>query len=111
MMGPLYRFRDTEHLKQLLDAIHQSGITISKRDPTNILDAYWFRKGLGKVHGSIGTEEWESVIYLAYGHTFNPLCWFFDAVLLKKIETIFLSTNSERIHFPTVEIEAAKNKE
>lgn len=111
MMGPLHRFRDNEHLKQLLDAASASGISIAEDDSADLPGAYWFRKGLGKVHGSVGTEDWESMMYFGFGHPFNPLLWHSDGTLLKRIETIFLSQGSERLHPSDLESEEIQDRE
>lgn len=104
MMGPLHRFRDQEHLTQLFDAIVESGISIAKDHSTISPQTYVFQQGLGKILGSVGTEEWESMIYFGYGHPFNPLLWYSDGILLKKIEAIFLSQGTGRVHSDSQEL-------
>ena len=96
-MGPLHRFRDREHLNRMISAIRGSGISVTDDRSANTIGTYIFRKGLGKVVGAIGAEEWESMMYFGFGHPFNPIFWYSDGKLLKQIESIFLSQGSERI--------------
>ena len=110
-MGPLHRFRDREHLEQLLDATVESGISITGDDRAKSPGAYWFRKGLGKIHGSLWAEERESMMYFGFGHPFNPLLWYSDRTLLKEIEAVFLSQGSERVNPPQARPESAANSE
>jgi hypothetical protein len=98
MMGPLYKFRDDDHLNRMIESVRSFGISVVEDPRVDSSGAYCFRKGIGKVHGAIGTDEWDSMIYLGFGHPMNPFLWYFDGALQKQIETVFLAEGSERIN-------------
>jgi|SRR6185437_16818497 len=91
-MGPLYSCDGHADIERLLAAVRGAGIRIAS-DPTSS-QAYWFRRGLGLVHGSYwgGTRH---ALYFGFGHPFNPFLWAADAKLLRSIEAV-LEANGSR---------------
>ena len=100
MIGRTHIYKDSEHLKMLLDKLRESGIEINPIDKTD-LESYSFRSGLGRVYGSIGFGDVKTSIYFGFGHPFNPFLWFSDSKLLKQIQDVLLSNGSDKIKYET----------
>jgi hypothetical protein len=97
MMGPLHRFRGQQHLDKLLAEAQATGIKVKPDKKRAALEAFWFRRGLGLIHGSVWLGGSETLIYFGFGHPFNPLLWFADRSLLKSIQLVFVSNGSEAV--------------
>lgn len=94
-MGPLHSFRDTQHLNELLTEVRSRGIKVTPVTKRSASEAFWFRRGLGLVHGGVGFGEMKSIMYFGFGHPFNPLLWYSDNRLLKSIQKVFTANGSE----------------
>ena len=102
MMGPLHRFRDSEHLDRLFAEARASGIKVRPEKTRGSPRGFWFRGGLGLIHCSVGFSGCETVIYFGFGHPFNPLLWLADRSLLKAIEQVFVSNGSALVDLSSI---------
>ncbi len=96
MMGPLLAYRDDAQLDVLLDALRAIGIEVVPHDASG-RPAFRFRRGWGLVRGSCwSAERSRPMLYLGFGHPFNPLLWRPDRRLLGEIEREFVANGSSR---------------
>jgi hypothetical protein len=102
MMGPLHRFRDSEHLDRLLAEARASGIKVRFDKKRASPGGFWFRRGLGLIYGGVGFGGCETVIYFGFGHPFNPLLWLADRSLLKCIEHVFVSNGAALVDLNSI---------
>ena len=121
MMGPLYRYRDRQHLDELIQAAKDMGCQISISKERSItgatseddndhsdqlhLSAITFSKGRGKVIGTLDEGAEDPIIYFGLGHAFNPLRWKADGRLSQEIGELFCSHRCERVDLSQVEDE------
>ena len=96
-MGPLHKFRGPHHLDKLLAEAQIVGIKVTPDKKGSSSEAFWFRRGLGLIHGSVGFVGCETVIYFGFGHPFNPFFWYSDNRLMKSIQHVFVSNGSESV--------------
>jgi len=64
--------------------------------------AFWFRRGLGLIHGTVGFCGDETLIYFGFGHPFNLLFWISDQRLLNFIQRVFISNGSAVVDLNTI---------
>jgi hypothetical protein len=102
MLGPLHKFRDAQHLKELLQKLREKGVKVTPDVKISTSEAFWFRRGLGLVHGSVGYGDTEGVLYFGFGHPFNPLLWYSDSRLLKSIQRALVSCESEMVEVSSI---------
>ena len=56
MMGPTHRFSDSQHLNKLLEKLGAAGVKV-KPDMRGVPSkAFWFRRGLGLIHGNLSSS-------------------------------------------------------
>lgn len=94
MEGPYLSYRDPEHLELLLAELRAAGVRVLLEDR-----GLGFRRGWGRIHGWLWhpSSSPRPVVYLGFGHPFNPLLWPADARLVREIQRVFLANGSHRI--------------
>jgi hypothetical protein len=88
---------------RLLECAATWGIGV-KPDCRRDRRAFWFRRGLGLIHVSVWSKEDQTMLYLGFGHPFNPLLWYSDEVLLNSIQALFLAEGTEIVDLSSVEL-------
>ena len=85
-MGPLYRFRNEDHLQLFVEYLVEDGISVSEVDRTGF---YLFRSRFGAVSAGPWPDQCELVLYFGCEHAFNPIFWLADSRLLRRIGRVF----------------------
>lgn len=110
MMGPLHSYRDSEHLASLIEAINFEGIRVEPFVEDTRRHGFNLKRGRAVVTASIGSGEWDSMLYLGFGHPFNPLLWRADSRLLCSVERILIAGGTRKMVLEDSEAATSPNK-